>query len=93
MKKFPWGKIIRTHEIGEYLIHEYHPNIYVNSCSIGKVDETKTSFHPFIGMKDTNHSYSSLDSALIGAICLKHDGINTHAQGYIERMLNMRGEP
>jgi hypothetical protein len=89
VKNFPWGPVVETHSIGEYFIVEYHPQIFKGCHGTRKHEETKTSFHPYINSKDTNNCFVSLDMALIGCICLKHDGINTRAPDYIYLMLEM----
>ena len=85
---FPWGPVVQLHEIGEYQIIEYHPEIFINSCGTGKHEQDKTQFH----VQGENHSFDSLDEALIGAICLKYDGINTRAPKYISLMLGMNNK-
>lgn len=81
--KFTWGPVVKLHEIGEYQIIEYHEQIFKNSCGTGKYEKEKTTFH----VHGRSHSFESLDMALIGAICLKHDGSNTRAPWYISKML------
>jgi hypothetical protein len=83
--KFPWGKVVKVHEVGEYQIIEYHGQIMKNGTGTGKYEPEKTTFHVY----GESHSYDSLDKALIGAICLKHDGCNTRADYYIFNMLRM----
>ena len=76
LDKFPWGKIMDTHEIGEYYIVEY----------LDKKGGT-TLFHPYSNGKDLHLSCLTLDGALIAAICTKHDGHNTTLPYYIGRFL------
>ena len=77
-KEFTWGKVIDIHCIGEYQIVEY----------IDKRDK-KTYYHGYINYSDTNHSYLSLDSALIGCIGYKHEGGNGKAAMYFEKMIGL----
>lgn len=46
-------------------------------------------YYLYLGFRDTHVCYPSMDTALIGAIAQKYDGINTHADTFIYRMLNM----
>lgn len=43
--------------------------------------DNKTHWHGYINYKDTNTSYSSLDSALVGCIGRKREGGNGKAEG------------
>ena len=80
-KEFTWGNVFQIHCIGEYQIVEY----------IGERD-SKKHYHGYINYSDTNHSYSSLDSALIGCIGYKHEGCNGKAAMYFEKMIGMGNE-
>lgn len=82
--KFDWGQVVKVHEIGEYQIIEYFAIEYKNGFGTDKF-KAKPSFH----VHGKNRSYSSLDMALIGAICIKHDGMNTAAPAYIAKMVNL----
>lgn len=75
--EYSFGEGVAWHCIGQYQILE---------CK--KHDEI--TYHAYINYKDTCCSYTSLDSALIGVICLKYDGANTRATGYIYRMLDIK---
>ena len=77
-KEFAWGNVFQIHCIGEYQIVEY----------IDKKDN-KTYYHGYINYSDTNHSYSSLDSALIGCVGYKHEGGNGKAAMYFEKMIGL----
>ena len=76
--KFPWGATTNIHAIGEYEIVEYR-DLAGNAC-----------FHPYISGEDTNHSYNSLDAAIVGAIGLKHDGLNSQAASYFMKMIGAK---
>jgi hypothetical protein len=85
---FTWGRVVARHYVGEYEIVEFVPNKAVNISQEEydrRLAEHPTSFHPFINGKDTNHGYNSLDHALVGAIALKRDGLNTRADTYFMR--------
>lgn len=57
-RKFPWGKIVATHEIGPYAIVEY-----VAKDGIG--------YHVYVDGKDTCRGSTSFDGALLVAIAYK----------------------
>lgn len=77
-KEFTWGNVFQIHCIGEYQIVEY----------IDKKD-SKKYYHGYINYRDTNCSYSSLDSALIGCIGYKYEGGNGKAAMYFEKMIGI----
>ena len=77
-KEFTWGNVFQIHCIGEYQIVEY----------IDKKNN-KTYYHVYINYLDTNNSYSSLDSALIGCIGCKYEGRNGKAAMYFEKMIGL----
>ncbi len=72
-EEYHWGSVIKTYCIGEYQI----------------IEDDKGSFHLYIDFIDIGRSYNSLDSALIGAVCYKHDGCNERASEYIFKMLGI----
>lgn len=78
---FHWGAVEHIYNIndGEYVIFRYHSTI----C------DSTTSYHPYLNLKDTNHSYSSLDSAIIGLLEHKYQGLNSQAGTMFKRMLQM----
>ena len=76
--EYSLGKVIKVHCIGEYQIVE----------AIGRDGETH--WHGYINYRDTNTSYSSLDSALIGCIGIKYEGGNGKAAMYFCRMVDMK---
>lgn len=71
--RFPWGKVIKVHQIGEYKITEY---------TVNQVFDKEEPIEYSNGYA----SYDSLDKALIGAICKKYD--QEEAELYIWKMLN-----
>lgn len=72
-------QLVRVHRIGEYTIAEY-----LASYTRGA---TEAEFMPFIGDWRTSHAYGSLDDALLGAIGIKHLGLNTQFPEMARRML------
>ena len=77
-KEYTWGNVVNVHCIGEYQIVE----------AIGKRDK-ETQWHGYINYRDTNTSYSSLDSALVGCIGIKYEGGNGRAAMYFCKMIGM----
>jgi len=85
-----WGEIVEIFRIESYLIVVY----------ICKSDKVK-KYHPFVYLKhqlgnsdwrDTSTSYRNIEGALAGAMAYKHDGINSHAGAYFERMIGLKEE-
>lgn len=74
--QYTFGRLIKIHSCGEYAIVEY-------------VDMGLAKYAPYY--KNVNYSriYNSLDSALVGVLSLKYDGINTQADGFICKMLGI----
>lgn len=70
-----WGKIIKTHIIGEYQIIEYINN------------DNEKCFNPYINYNNTSHSYDSLETAITGAIAYKYDGSNSQANKFFWKMI------
>lgn len=81
---FNWGKVQKIHLIGEYQIVEYI------SSGGSNFEGGELLFHPYIDFKDTHRSYKSLDSALIGVIARKYDGVNSQAAHFFELMIGMK---
>ena len=76
-REYHWGKVLEIHCIGEYQIVE-------------AMKGNKTHWHGYINYKDTNISYSSLDSALIGCIGYKYEGGNGKAAMYFYKMVGVK---
>lgn len=70
--------MFQIHCIGEYQIVEY----------IDKKN-SKKHYHGYINYNDTNCSYSSLDSALIGCIGYKYEGGNGKTAMYFGKMIGI----
>lgn len=87
-ESFTWGRIVKFHEIGEYLIVEAKDTLF-DGCSpaIPRQYEVESSFHGYSNGDDHCRSYSSLDEALVGLVALKHDGLNTRADRYFMKMI------
>lgn len=87
-EKYTWGKLAEVYEIANYLIVAYYPTKYENgSCLDGQYEE-KLSFHPYINGRDTNHSFGSLDNALIH--CVSCNNGHSRASEFIINMLSYK---
>lgn len=76
-KEYVWGRVIKVHCIGDYQIIE----------AVDKKGEVH--WHSYIDYDDTCTSYKSLDSALVGCIAIKHDGVNSRAAMYFCKMIDL----
>lgn len=75
-REYHWGEVVKIHCVGEYQIVE-------------AIKDQKMHYHGYINYKDTNTSYYSLDSALVGCIGRKHEGGNGKAAMYFCKMIGM----
>jgi len=87
-KPFTWGEIVAIHEIGNLSVVEYHPwkKDGVTICT-GDADMESLQFHGYIDGKSVSESWNTLDRALVGLICQKHDGYSSRAAYYIFKMI------
>lgn len=76
-REYSWGNVIKIHCVGEYQIVE-------------ATKDDKSHWHGYINYKDTNTSYYSLDSALVGCIGRKYEGGNGKAAMYFCKMIDMK---
>lgn len=97
---FTWGKVLKVHVVGDdYAIAKYTPY----QARYEDFDPSP-SFHLFVrgaadGLRswDTNHSYRSLDAALIAAIAWRSEerrhgrgaAANSQAARYVSRLLEL----
>ena len=91
--KYPWGRIVRIHYVGEYQIIESKP-WKRDGCTVlsNQVDEfADHEFHPYLNETDAHESYESLDAALAGIIAYKHEGCNHRANRYFMKMIAKEG--
>jgi hypothetical protein len=78
-----FGELIKTHVIGEYKIVEYHPYIVERNVFTSDINYNMKRYE----LPDVGYNYSSLDAAILGAICHKYDcGMLSYP---IERMIGM----
>ena len=75
-KEYHWGRVLKIHCVGEYQIVE-------------ATKDEKVHSHGYINYKDTNISYCSLDSALVGCIGYKYEGSNGKAAFYYNKMVGI----
>ncbi len=77
------GEFIKTHIIGEYRIVEFHPYIVEGNMYSSAINYDTIRYE----LPDAKYIYSSLDNAILGAICHKYDcGLLSYP---ISRMLGM----
>ena len=75
-REYHWGRVVKIHCVGEYQIVE-------------ATKDHKIHYQGYINYKDTNTSYYSLDSALVGCIGRKHEGGNGKAAMYFYKMIGI----
>ncbi len=90
--EYHWGEVIAVHSIGEYDIIEFYPKEYISGRGTGKIDYNHKQYHAYINGKDTNHSYYTLEGAIVGAIAQKFDGLNSQAAMYFCKMVGIKQE-
>lgn len=99
--RFTWGRVEAVHQINGYVIIEYTPNVpgSYNAFELKEreMEEGRRSFHPWVDGKDTGHSFSSLDRALLGCVAwradVRHGGYNRAANSravtYMARLIEL----
>ena len=89
-KEFVWGEITKVHQIGDITIFEYLEDERFNA-STGEMEPAGVtrSYHMYVGMKDTNHSDDTLDGAILVALGVKYQGLNSQFSTMASRMLEM----
>ena len=67
-------------------------SVFLHTVFTLKVEDKdqKIHYHGYINYKDTNTSYYSLDSALVGCIGRKYEGGNGKAAMYFCKMIGMK---
>lgn len=78
--KFHWGRIVKDHAIGTYVIREYHPHLRDGKTVTREIDTSTTEFHGYIDGKDTHESWATLEDAMAGLIVRRIVG---HSNGSI----------
>lgn len=89
-KKFPRGRIVETHAIGDIQIVESH--------NPGREDapHAKTSgndFTVYVGGAPTGYGSKSLDGALLLALAHKYDGKHSQAAHWMARLIGLKEGP
>jgi len=89
-KQFTWGEMVKIHDLGPYTIGEHHPWV-TEGCTVktGIPDMNRMSYHIWIDGKNMGCSAESIEGAIVLAIAIKYDGINTRAAGYFMRMIGV----
>jgi len=72
------GHVVNTHQIGQYQFLEWWDK-----------NLSKSQFSVYINEKSTGQSYPSLETAMIGAICLNKNMYNSDAPRLISKMLDL----
>lgn len=80
--KFTWGEPIKWHELGDYAILEYHPWQVRGVEALKGRPAIKTSFHGWIAGKDTNESWPTIETCIIGMIGKRYAGLNNGGVEY-----------
>lgn len=88
-EKFPWGRVIQMHSIGPYEIVEYAERGADNHPTHPRQETGATMFHVRTSASWTGESFGSLDEALIGAIDLRRNGLNSRARFYAAKMMGL----
>lgn len=78
-KEFPWGRILKVHTVGDYIIFEYE----------SRSDGDGILYHTYINYREVNESYHSLDAALAACIAYKYTN-SSAAATYFMKMLEVR---
>ncbi len=88
-QRHTWGPIQRIHVVGRYQIVEYLDDARNLYPIESRRTHGRTTFDVYIDQKDVQRSYLTLDEALLGAIAIANDGVNTRADMYFARMLGL----
>lgn len=75
----PWGRIVKTHCIGNFQIMEYHDD-----------KQNETGFSIYIDFVSASLGASTLDVAILCAICKKYK--SSDAAKWVLKMLEMKDE-
>lgn len=79
-KDFCWGKVIKTHYIGQFQFIEAERNN----------KDYPVLFSAYINFESISRSYMSLESAMIGVIAYKYDGSSSQAAEFFEKMIGLK---
>lgn len=79
--EFVWGNIIQT-------VYIPVSNIQIIEFIEKHSKNKEIRYHVYIDFCDTNTSYETMDSALVGAIGYKHEGGNGRASMYFMKMIS-----
>ena len=90
--QFTWGNVVKLHELGGYVIAEFHPwECEGVQVFVGR-ESKETSFHAWVDGKDISRSWCTLEGAIAGAIAWKYDGTNSQAGEFFCRMIQLPQE-
>ena len=90
---FCWGRITAIHHFGEYEIIEYleMKRIPFGDNSGVNISSTEVSNTTYFHINGTSNSAPTLEMAIIEAIAMKYDGLNTQAHVYFARAIQLPG--
>lgn len=84
--KFPWGKVMDSHQVGSYEVIQYQE--YKHSNVHPKEYTGRILYHVFVDGEDGQMSCPSLEEALIHGFAVKH-AKDHHAHRLIAKMLDL----
>lgn len=86
-KKFPWGKIIETHTVGNIQIVESHP---LEAAVVPHAKTSGNDFTVYVDGAPTGYGSKSLDGALLLALAHKYDGRNSQAAHWMAKLIGLK---
>ena len=86
---FPWGPIDAFHEFGPHTVIEYRRDQSRTDQSEYWSEHGRSMFMVWGDHHFSTRSYYSFDEAVLGAVALRHDGLNTQADRLMARMLGI----
>jgi hypothetical protein len=81
---FCWGRVVAVHKVGDHEIIEYLDR-KMDGCTITYELTDKHMFH----VNNVGQSCNTLDEALLTAIAVKYDGVNTQAHSFMSRAIGI----
>jgi hypothetical protein len=87
---FTWGETLDIVEFNEYVVVKYHPwKIKGMNVLTGDINYDSDLYHSWLNGKDTCHSSTTLEGAIVDLFALKYDGLNSHAGYFFARMIGI----
>lgn len=79
------GPIVQAHTIGDFQIIEFMARDFSREGHV--TDDHR--FSCFVNEESTNHSYPTLDEAILGCLEFKYQGLNSQFSYFASRMLGI----